>query len=274
MTQFEVAVAGINMPNEVVLPPGPHRQLTAVLHELYLGAGKPGLRTISGWIRDRDDLPGTLSHQGVRDVLGGRAIPRWPNLESLVRVLLDQQRIGQRDAPRVLAELLTLWSDAQNPSPPHTDTAAPPPEPAVQHPPTSPRTMPSAAAAPPPSPDGRPPQPPDLNSAGRKVNPEINRAARQLMEEANQRLNAPYGGWSAAFVLPDTAPAAAPPKSWQAPPPITTSALELELDRRAQEKEAAARIPPSTSELQQIRLLLQRLVNQDPSTELPPSQSI
>jgi len=78
-------VVGVRMPDEGPLPPGARRDLVLAVHELYGLAGKPSTRTISARIRDRNDLPGTLSHESVSAVLrGAGSLPRWANLESLV----------------------------------------------------------------------------------------------------------------------------------------------------------------------------------------------
>lgn len=98
------------MPDEQQLPPGPRRDLAIALHKLYALAGKPAARTISAWIKDRDDLPGTLSHEGVSAMLRGPGTPRWANLESLVRVLVEQQRVGTTaDIDIVVTHVHTLW---------------------------------------------------------------------------------------------------------------------------------------------------------------------
>ncbi|MEW9531978.1 hypothetical protein [Microbispora sp. NPDC049125] len=100
------------MPDERQLPSGPRRGLTAALHDLYALAGKPAVRKISTRIRERDDLPGTLSHEGVSAVLRGVTLPRWDNLESLVRVLVEQQRVGEADVEMVVMHIHTLWRAA------------------------------------------------------------------------------------------------------------------------------------------------------------------
>lgn len=101
------------MPDEERLPPGPRRDLAAALHDLYALAGKPAARTISSWIRGRDNLPGTLSHEGVSAVLRGTGTPRWANLESLVRVLVEQQRVGSTaDVDTVVVRIHALWRTA------------------------------------------------------------------------------------------------------------------------------------------------------------------
>lgn len=105
---------GIPMPDEEQLPPGPRRELTAAVHLLYLAAGKPSLRRISKWIQDQDDLRGTFTHEGVAAVLKGKVVPRWDNLDSLVRVLVDQRRVGQSDLDEVLKQIHALWTNVDN----------------------------------------------------------------------------------------------------------------------------------------------------------------
>jgi hypothetical protein len=50
-----------------------------------------------------------LSHEGVSAVLRGAGIPRWANLESLVRVLVTQQRVGLSSTDATVARIHTLW---------------------------------------------------------------------------------------------------------------------------------------------------------------------
>jgi hypothetical protein len=97
------------MPDEGRLPPGARRDLVLAVHELYGLAGKPSTRTISARIRDRNDLPGTLSHESVSAVLrGAGSLPRWANLESLVRVLVEDA-ITRLDVDAVIVKVHTLW---------------------------------------------------------------------------------------------------------------------------------------------------------------------
>jgi hypothetical protein len=102
-------VTGIRMPDEQRLPPGPRRELVSALHDLYELAGKPAARAISERIRARDDLPGTLSHEGVSSVLRGSGVPRWANLESLVRVLVERRRVGEPDVEAIMIQIHGLW---------------------------------------------------------------------------------------------------------------------------------------------------------------------
>jgi hypothetical protein len=102
-------VVGIGMPDQERLPPGPRRDLVAALHELYEFAGRPATRRLSAAIRDRDDLPGTLSHEGVSAVLRGvGGCPRWHNLVSLVRVLVDGA-VSKRDVEVEVLRIHALW---------------------------------------------------------------------------------------------------------------------------------------------------------------------
>lgn len=121
-------MVGIRLPSEQQLPPGSRRDLTTALHDLYALAGKPAARTISAWIRDQDDLPGTLSHEGVSAVLRGSNVPRWANLESLVRVLVEQQRVGAAaDVDTVVMQIHALWCIADGSPPlPHENSSTPP----------------------------------------------------------------------------------------------------------------------------------------------------
>jgi hypothetical protein len=113
-------MVGIRMPSEQELPPGPRRDLAVALFDLYELAGKPPVRVISTWIQedDGDDLPGTLSHEGVSSALRVAAMPRWLNLESLVRVLVKKRRVGLSDADATVAHILTLWRIADGGIPP------------------------------------------------------------------------------------------------------------------------------------------------------------
>src|SRR5262245_46099053 len=97
------------MPGEEQLPRGPRRDLVGALHELYELAGKPATRRISADIREHDDLPGTLSHEGVSTILRGvGGVPRWQNLESLVRALLDRA-VTRRSPEDEVLRIHELW---------------------------------------------------------------------------------------------------------------------------------------------------------------------
>jgi hypothetical protein len=100
-------MTGVAMPDEDRLPPGPQRELTAAIHELYAAAGKPGTRRISNAIRDRDDLPDTVSHEAVRAILGGTR-SRWHKVESLVRQLAAWST-GRPQVDATVREIHQLW---------------------------------------------------------------------------------------------------------------------------------------------------------------------
>ncbi|WP_433622742.1 hypothetical protein [Nocardia sp. CA-120079] len=101
---------GIQVPAEEELPPSPHRDLVLAIHVLYSAAGKPAVRDISDYLDTRDDLDGNLGRQAISDVLRGSSLPRWRNLEALVRGLVALQRVGKFDTEDVITKIHTLWS--------------------------------------------------------------------------------------------------------------------------------------------------------------------
>ncbi|MFD3330163.1 hypothetical protein [Streptomyces sp. NPDC058701] len=103
------------MPDTRHVPEGPHRQLLLALHQLYRDAGRPGIKRTSDTIQGRNDLPGTLSHEGISKILHGTVVPQhWQKLESLVRQYLtwsvDQTRPEQ--AADTVRNILDLWHKA------------------------------------------------------------------------------------------------------------------------------------------------------------------
>ncbi|MEW2635388.1 hypothetical protein AB0903_28025 [Streptomyces sp. NPDC048389] len=105
----------IDMPDTNRVPEGPHRQLLLALHELYRDAGRPGIKRTSDTIQGRNDLPGTISHEGISKILHGTVLPQhWQKLESLVRQYLtwsvDQPR--PEHAADTVRKILGLWHDA------------------------------------------------------------------------------------------------------------------------------------------------------------------
>ncbi|MFI8085855.1 hypothetical protein ACIF6L_34330 [Kitasatospora sp. NPDC086009] len=108
---------GIECPTEEQLPPGPGRDLTVALHELYAGAGRPSLRDISAAISEDDDLPATLTHEAIRKILHGDvASARWKTMESLVRALAAASH-DHHDVEAEVQRFLRLWQimfDPQN----------------------------------------------------------------------------------------------------------------------------------------------------------------
>jgi hypothetical protein len=101
----------IELPGEDRLPSGPARELVVALHDLYRGAGRPGLRRIAKAVRDNGDYSDTVSHETVSDMLNGKGVPRWSKLDCVVRQLAiwNAQR---RDPEEVAARFLRLWEAA------------------------------------------------------------------------------------------------------------------------------------------------------------------
>jgi tetratricopeptide (TPR) repeat protein len=116
----------VTMPGPERLPPGPLRELVAALHDLYRDAGMPGFRVISANIKDRSDLPDTVSHETVGGILRGSGLPRWVKVECVVRVLAEQA-LSRPDPDTEVRRFLTLWLAACDqptqvpPPPPDTD---------------------------------------------------------------------------------------------------------------------------------------------------------
>ena len=81
----------VKLPNETEVPPGPRRELLSHLRALYDAAGRPSTRQISSWTRKDTELA-EISPDLVSRALRG-SVPRWANLESLVRVLLAHPAI-------------------------------------------------------------------------------------------------------------------------------------------------------------------------------------
>jgi hypothetical protein len=123
-----VAVAG-----EDVLPIGSRRDLATALYELYERAGAPSLRDIARLIEKDNRLPGALSHEAVRAALtGAGSVPRWQNLEALVRVL-SARDVHQGNVDETVVRIHALWTAAIGPK----RTAAPPGEGGADSPPTT-----------------------------------------------------------------------------------------------------------------------------------------
>jgi len=108
-------VVGIELPREERLPPGPLRDLVVALHELYRGAGRPGLRRIAKAIVG-GDFPDTVSHESVSDMLNGKAVPRWSKLDCVVRQLATWNA-PRLDPEQTAARFLPLWEAATGGAP-------------------------------------------------------------------------------------------------------------------------------------------------------------
>jgi hypothetical protein len=103
-------VVGIEQPDEEQVPTGPTRDLVVALHELYRGAGRPGLRVIAKAVT-RGDFRTTVSHEAVSDMLNGKSVPRWSKLDCVVRqlALWNAPRL---DPEEIAARFLPLWEAA------------------------------------------------------------------------------------------------------------------------------------------------------------------
>lgn len=100
----------IPMLGENELKPGPRRDLVRALQELHGAAGWPSTRAIS---EVRGDFPGTLSHERVREILSGKAMPRWATLETLVRALVSMRHLSPRSAKLEVARFRSIWTAAE-----------------------------------------------------------------------------------------------------------------------------------------------------------------
>lgn len=108
-------MVGIEPPGEDRLPAGPRRDLVLVLHDLYRGAGRPGLRRIANEISRNHDYPDTVSHETVSAILRGEGGPRWSKLECVVRQLAAWHH-PRLDPDEQVRRFLALWNAASNPA--------------------------------------------------------------------------------------------------------------------------------------------------------------
>jgi hypothetical protein len=98
------------MPTYETLPPGARRDLVAALHGLYRGAGKPSLREISVGIKQRNELPTTVSYDTASQLLHGVTVPAWARVESMVRYLAATAVGRQKPEPEGEVERFhQLW---------------------------------------------------------------------------------------------------------------------------------------------------------------------
>jgi hypothetical protein len=140
-----------------------HGDLVAELSLLYRAAGRPSFRKISNEIRERDDMPDTVSHETVNALLGGTFIPRWSKVECVVRQL-SAMAVHRPDPDAEVQRFLELWAaanDARNetsapvlpeggePAAHDPTLDAPPPGTSLGGPPT---VEPQTGSAPPPNP--------------------------------------------------------------------------------------------------------------------------
>src|SRR3954447_2802288 len=123
------------------LPPGPMRDLVQALHELHRAAGMLSTRTISDTIKERDDLPDTVSHETVGLMLRGTRLAGWPKFECVVRLLAERSVNPVFDPSTSVRRFHELWLNAKDaathapPRTPHlppTPTTADGPHPLIQ----------------------------------------------------------------------------------------------------------------------------------------------
>jgi hypothetical protein len=103
-------VVGISLPDEDRLPTGPARDLVIALHELYRGAGRPGLRRIANAVRS-GDFTDVVSHEAISDMLNGESVPRWSKLDCVVRQLAAWN-VPPHDPSATAVRFLPLWEVA------------------------------------------------------------------------------------------------------------------------------------------------------------------
>lgn len=109
-------MAQVPMPDLDHLPPGPHRDLLEAIHQLHKEAGWPGLQKTSREIREWDDLHDTISHEGIRKILRGDALPvQWLKLDALVRQYLtwNPARRGRGEVEGEVRRIQELWHRAK-----------------------------------------------------------------------------------------------------------------------------------------------------------------
>lgn len=94
--------------------------MAEALHELYLAAGRPGVRTIANRVTADDRFRDTVSYQKVSEMLRGASTPRWSKIEPVAR-LLAEWSIPPRDPDAEARRCKLLW-DATQPDP---STSAP-----------------------------------------------------------------------------------------------------------------------------------------------------
>ncbi|RSS75538.1 hypothetical protein EF918_24075 [Streptomyces sp. WAC06614] len=117
----------IVLPSELEIPPGPHRNLLAALHDLYRLAGFPSTRKISEAIARSEFARDSMSHQTVANILTGRRVPRWLKVEALVDALFTLAR--RETILHEVDRFRSLWlsmhhPEAERPDPKLTPTAA------------------------------------------------------------------------------------------------------------------------------------------------------
>jgi hypothetical protein len=97
------------------LPRGPLRDFTETLNRLYLDAGKPSLRTVSGWAESIPPQTDFVSHASVASLLrGDSSSPTWSKVELLVRALA-QKNTSLYSIDEQVALVRDLWQSLVQP---------------------------------------------------------------------------------------------------------------------------------------------------------------
>ncbi|MDR7324711.1 MULTISPECIES: FxSxx-COOH system tetratricopeptide repeat protein [Catenuloplanes] len=81
----------------------------AELQLLYRAAGRPAYRKVSDAIRDRHDMPDTVSHETVSAIIRGAVLPRWIKVECVVRQLAAMA-VTRPDPEAEVRRFHLLWS--------------------------------------------------------------------------------------------------------------------------------------------------------------------
>ena len=107
----------VAMPDEERLPPGPVRDLVAGLHRLYRQAGMPSTRKMSEAIEGDDGQRDSVSHETAGAMLRGAVVPRWTQVEALVRMLASTA-VNQPNLDSERRRIHELWLRARGVSTP------------------------------------------------------------------------------------------------------------------------------------------------------------
>ncbi|WP_436495933.1 hypothetical protein [Actinokineospora sp. HUAS TT18] len=86
--------------------------LTAAVSDLYERSFQLSHRKLSEIVADRDDLPATLSHEAIRQILRGKPT-KLPNLITLATVLAEQAGLSVESQ---VARIRELWGATRRPA--------------------------------------------------------------------------------------------------------------------------------------------------------------
>jgi hypothetical protein len=108
------------------------QDLVTELQLLYRAAGRPSFRKVSDKIRERDDMPDSVSHETVGALLNGTVIPRWSKVECVVRQLAAMA-VHRPDVATEVRRFLDLWDAGADEREDETEEAGPPAAAAHEH---------------------------------------------------------------------------------------------------------------------------------------------